>query len=402
MSQSLITAPVYVQVPVVHVNIGEYSFGVYKKDEKTGFQQYPNYVKSLEVTKVNGKVNTYVLSLVYVITQFNDPNYFEKVLSSVSGTRRIEFTYGDASMPNFIYKNEVGIITKTTSRFLDGAIIEYTITAVSQASLGLSGGYPFPAETTQPSMCIWRILKDNEKYGLQDLFPGMRNLTLVANAGLIPNTDMEVSIRQYDNISVLDYLNELVSLMTPDVNRGVSNGAFYVLTIVDDTTGVFGGSYFKIVLVDNKILHPEAYQLDIGYPGSNYVFNFAVEQDENYSILYNYQKELHPQEYVSRINANGEYEEIYAPVISSNNPLYETRNDDMTWWNKITQFPIKASLTIRGLLRPAILMTYVRVNIILFGKRHIHSGLYIITKQVDRIDGDGYKTTLNLQRIGDE
>lgn len=402
MSQSLITAPVYVQVPVVHVNIGEYSFGVYNKDEKTGFQQYPNYVKSLEVTKVNGKVNTYVLSLVYVITQFNDPNYFEKVLSSVSRTRKIEFTYGDASMPNFIYKNEVGIITKTTSRFLDGAIIEYTITAISQASLGLSGGYPFLAETAQPSMRIWDILRDNEKYGLQDLFPGMRNLTLVANAGLIPNTDMEVSIRQYDNISVLDYLNELVSLMTPDVNRGVSDGSFYVLTIVDDTTGVFGGSYFKIVLVDNKILHPEAYQLDIGYPGSNYVFNFAVDQDENYSILYNYQKELHPQEYVSRINANGEYEEIYAPVISSNNPLYETGNDDMTWWNKITQFPIKASLTIRGLLRPAILMTHVRVNITLFGKRHIHSGLYIITKQVDRIDGDGYKTTLNLQRIGDE
>lgn len=402
MSQSLITAPVYVQVPVVHVNIGEYSFGVYNKDEKTGFQQYPNYVKSLEVTKVNGKVNTYVLSLVYVITQFNDPNYFEKVLSSVSRTRKIEFTYGDASMPNFIYKNEVGIITKTTSRFLEGAIIEYTITAISQASLGLSGGYPFLAETAQPSMRIWDILRDNEKYGLQDLFPGMRNLTLVANAGLIPNTDMEVSIRQYDNISVLDYLNELVSLMTPDVNRGVSDGSFYVLTIVDDTTGVFGGSYFKIVLVDNKILHPEAYQLDIGYPGSNYVFNFAVDQDENYSILYNYQKELHPQEYVSRINANGEYEEIYAPVISSNNPLYETRNDDMTWWNKITQFPIKASLTIRGLLRPAILMTHVRVNITLFGKRHIHSGLYIITKQVDRIDGDGYKTTLNLQRIGDE
>ena len=67
------------------------------------------------------------------------PNYFEKESFcnfNQSGTRRIEFTYGDASMPNFIYKNEVGIITKTTSRFLDGAIIEYTITAVSQASLG--------------------------------------------------------------------------------------------------------------------------------------------------------------------------------------------------------------------------------------------------------------------------
>ena len=402
MAQNLLTAPVYVQVPVVHVKIGDYSFGVYEKDTKTGFQKYPNYVKSLEVTKVNGKVNTYSLSLVYPITQFDDPNYFEKVFSSVSRTRRIEFTYGDASMPNFLYRNEVGIITKIRSRFIDGAVIEYTITAISQASLGLSGGYTFPAVRSQPSMRIWEILQDNEKYGLQDLFPGMRNLTLVANQGLIPNTDVEVNIRQYDNISVIDYLNELVALMTPDVNRGVNSGAFYVLTIVDDTTGVFGGSYFKITLVDNKILHPEAYQLDIGYPGSNYVFNFNVEQDENYSIMYEYQKQIHPQEFVSRINANGEYEEVYAPVISSNNLLYETKEDDKTWWNKITQFPIKASLTIRGLLRPALLMTYVRLNIWLYGKKHIHSGLYIITKQVDRIDGDGYKTTLNLQRIGNE
>jgi hypothetical protein len=402
MSQNLLTAPVYVQVPVVQVKIGEYSFGVFEEDPRTGYKRFPNYIRSLEVTKVNGKVNTYILNLVYSVTEFNDPNYFEKILSSVSGTRRIEFTYGDASMPNFLYRNEVGIITKTQSRFIEGAVIEYTITAISQAALGLSGGYTFSATRMQPSMRIWEILKNNLKYGLQDLFPGMKNLTLVANAGLIPSSDLEVDIRQYDNISVLDYLNELIALMTPDTNRGVSKGSFYVLTIVDDTTGVFGGSYFKIVLVDNNIQHPEAYQLDIGYPGSNYVFNFNVEQDENYAIMYNYQKELHPQEFVSRINVNGEYEEVYAPVISSNNILYETREDDKTWWNKITQFPIKASLTIRGLLRPAILMTYIRVNIIFFGKKHIHSGLYIITKQVDRVDGDGYKTTLNLQRIGNE
>jgi len=402
MTQNLLTAPVYVQVPLIHVKIGNYSFGVYEKDTKTGFQRYPNYVRSLEVTKINGKVNTYILNIVYPITQFNDPNYFEKVFSSVSTTRKIEFTYGDASMPNFLYRNEVGIITKVGSRFADGTVIEYTVTAISQASLGLSGGYPFPAVVSQPSAQIWEILKNNDKYGLQDLFAGMKNLTLVANEGLIPNTDVEVNIRQHDNISVIDYLNELVALMTPDVNRGVSKGSFYVLTIVDDTTGVFGGSYFKIILVDNNILHPEAYQLDVGYPGSNYVFNFNIERDDNYSILYNYQKELHPQEYVSRINANGEYEEVFAPTISSNNSFYETREDDKTWWNKITQFPIKASLTIRGLLRPAILMTYVRVNIIFFGNRHIHSGLYIITKQVDRVDGDGYKTTLNLQRIGNE
>lgn len=400
MAQNLLTAPVYVQVPVIQVKIGDYSFGVYKKDA-SGYQSYPNYIKSLEVSKVNGKVNTYTLTLSYPITQGSDPNYFEKVFSSISGTRVIEFTYGDASMPTYIYRNEVGLLTKINSRINDN-IIDYTISAISKAALGLSGGYPFDAVRMQPSMKIWELLRDNEKYGLQDLFPGMRNLTLVATAGLIPDTDVIVDIRQHDKISVIDYLSELVAVMTPDVNRGVANGSFYVLTIVDDTTGVFGGSYFKIVPVDNNILHPEAYQVDIGYPGSNYVFGFNVDQDENYSILYDYQKKLHPQEYVSRINPNGEYEDVYAPVISSANELYETPEDYKTWWNKLTQFPIKASLTIRGLLRPAILMTYVRLNVYFFGKKHISSGLYIITKQVDRVDGDGYKTTLNLLRIGNE
>ena len=225
-------------------------------------------------------------------------------------------------MPKYLYRNEVGLITKVSSRFSNGTIIEYTVNAISQASLGLSGGYPFPAVHKQPSMVILDLLKNNAKYGLQDLFSGMQNLTLVANEGLIPHTDIAVHIKQYDNISVLDYLSQLVSLMTPDTNRGIANGSFYVLTIVDDTTGVFGGSYFKIILVDNNIQHAEAYQVDIGYPGSNYVFNFNVEQDENYSILYDYQKKLHPQEYVSRINENGEYEEVYAPVLSSANELY--------------------------------------------------------------------------------
>src|SRR5574344_896956 len=181
MAQSLLTNPVYVQTPIVQVKIGNYTFGVYEKNLNTGYQRYPNYIKSLEVTKVNGKVNTYILNLVYPITQFNDPNYFEKVFSSVSTTRKIEFTYGDASMPNFLYRNEAGIITKVNSRFANGAVIEYTVTAISNASLGLSGGYPFSAATMQPSMQIWEILKNNDKYGLQDLFTGMKNLTLVAN-----------------------------------------------------------------------------------------------------------------------------------------------------------------------------------------------------------------------------
>lgn len=65
----------------------------------------------------------------------------------------------------------------------------------------------------------------------------------------------------------------------------------------------------------------------------------------------------------------------------------------------MTQFPVSATLTIKGLVRPAILMTYVRINALFYGQRHSSSGLYIITKQQDVIDGRGYRTILSLTRI---
>lgn len=397
MSQSLLTSPVFVQTPIIQVKIGNYEFGVFDK-KNDGYRTYPNYIQSLEITKINGQVNTYSLNLAYPITEYSDPNYFEKVFSSVSKSRLITFTYGDASSPNYLYRQEVAMITSVKSDFqLDSSSIVYTVSAISQAALGLSGAYSFEATNKKPSEEIFRILEDPQ-YGLQDLFKGMRNITKVRQAGLIPENDVSKPILKKDNISVIEYLEYLVSLMTPQVGDAAS-GSIYILGFVDDPTGEFDGSYFKITQVDSNLEHPEAYQLDIGYPGTNYVFNFNVDNDENYSIYYNYQKELHPQEYVSRINADGDYEEVYAPTISSKNDHHETSEDDKNWWAKVTQYPIKASVTIKGLLRPAILMTYVRLNIILFGQKHINSGIYIITKQVDKVDGSGYQTILDMTRI---
>lgn len=65
----------------------------------------------------------------------------------------------------------------------------------------------------------------------------------------------------------------------------------------------------------------------------------------------------------------------------------------------MTQFPITASLTIKGLLRPAMLMTYVRINSMFYGQRHVSSGLYVITKQEDIVDSSGYRTVLTLLRV---
>ena len=44
-------------------------------------------------------------------------------------------------------------------------------------------------------------------------------------------------------------------------------------------------------------------------------------------------------------------------------------------------------------------MSYVRLNVFFFGKKHISSGLYIVTKQQDDISAGGFRTTLNLLRI---
>ena len=73
-----------------------------------------------------------------------------------------------------------------------------------------------------------------------------------------------------------------------------------------------------------------------------------------------------------------------------------------TWWSNVTQFPVEATVTIKGLIRPAILMSYVKINSYFYGYKHISSGLYIITKQVDKVNSAGYTTTLSLLRIAQD
>ena len=402
-----------IETPFIKVVIGNYTFGVYQKSEATlkdesGFYLasrilYPNYIQSLDITKINGQVNTYSLRLIYSIRPGDDPNFFEKVFSSVSQTRKIVFTYGDVSLPTFIYRNEEAIITDIKSDFdIVNSKIGYTVSAVSSAALAKSGCHTFiNSEPKKPSDEIKRVLYD-PIYGLQDLFYGMNNKELVQESGLIPGNDKVVNLESKDNISILDYLTYLVSCMIPDSSdkNSVKQKDFYILTIVDDTTGKFGGPYFKIVKTSTNIENSEAYEIDIGFPTANIVVDFQIDNQENYSIYYDWQKQLTQQDYVSRLNDKGEWEEVFAPVISSKNNQYITRVTDQTWWTKITEFPISAQIKLKGLLRPAILMTHVRLRVFFFGNKHISSGLYIVTQQKDHIDERGYYTTLSLTRVG--
>ena len=417
--RSLLSSGARVQVPWIKVTIGNYTFGVYsrvgveKKNDNDFYQstyhvQYPNFVQSLDITKINGQVNQYTLALSYPVTQTDDPNFFEKVFSSVSKTRKIVFSYGDMSMPTYIYREEEALITKIQTQFdLRSGVINYTVNAVSSAALNAGSNWVFQGGNFRPSERIKEIF-NNTKYGLQKLFTGMNKSNIDY---LIPSDDKQVSIEPKRNISALDYIIYLVSCMIPSSFTTPQHAAtdIYVLTMHDDTTFddeyrdtlVEHGSYFKIERVSYKTNKSDAMQIDIGFGNTGTIVTaFSISDDENYSLLYDYNDKLEVSPYVKRLDNDGNWIDVWAPGISSSNNYFTTRPSDITWWTKVTKYPIKASITVQGLLRPAILMSYVRLNVIFpGGHKHISSGLYLVTQQKDRIDSNGYRTTLSLTKI---
>ena len=123
-----------------------------------------------------------------------------------------------------------------------------------------------------------------------------------------------------------------------------------------------------------------------------------------------YQQQLHSlqlcrgasdwEDYVRRLNKQGEWETVYSPTFMVRSDDFDVKTKDTVWWTKATKYPITATITIQGLLRPATLMQYLRLNVIFpGGQKHLASGLYIVTKQVDSINGNGYTTQLTLTRI---
>ena len=410
-----------IEVPFVKVTIGNYTFGIYQRTNQdvkdtdglfyvTAKIQYPNYLQSLTVQKINGEVNEYSLSLIYPIRPGDDPNFFEKVFSSVNKTRKIVFSYGDISNPTYIYKNEEAVITDINTGFdVKNGTIQYNVSAVSSAKLAKSGSFTFTWTTdgegkSKPSEEVWNIL-NNPAYGLKDLFYGMASEEAVKRLNLIPSTDTKVKLETQFNISPLEAIQYLVSNMTSTSDEFPP---FYILTIHDEINSetnndriveTLGGPYFKITAVNKLQQHSEAYEIDIGYPTANIVMAFSLSNNENYSIYYDWQSSLTDNDYVLRLNDQGEWEKEYATNYNSGNSEHRTKDSDRIWWSKITQYPVSGSIVIKGLLRPATLMQYVHLNVLFFGKKHISSGTYIVTKQTDQIDSNGYRTTLGITRV---
>ena len=401
---NLLSNPARVETPFIEVQIGDHTFGVRTSATQITF---PNFIRSIQITKINGTVNRYTLTLDYPITSNeSDPNFFEKVLSSVADTRKMYVTYGDLSTPTYIYKKEEVLITKVSSAFSASPVLTYVITGTSASSLGTVGNFTFPGYANEkPSTVLRDILyKYNNKYGLLELFPGMANRTKVESNALIPTNDMAVRIDAKVGISILEYLAYLVSIMkTSEVSKNsLIKKSLFSFTIIDDVTGEFDGVYFKIYEVGADTAYSQkidTYTVDIGYPSQNIVTSFELDTDNSYSMLYKYNDKISTSSYAERIDDNGKLVQIYSPSIGSSKTQFISTEAQKSWWTKMTEFPVKASMTLKGLLRPAILMSYLKVNVLFYGRRHVSSGMYIITKQVDTIDSSGYRTALSLTRI---
>ena len=407
MPKNLVSIPTLVEAPFIIAKIGGVTFGSYtiNKYDFGNTVTYPNFMKSMNIVKVNGTVNTYKLNFSYQVRPGDDPNLLDKIFSRASNDRKIELQYGDWNAPNYIYKNEQALITNVTSSLnMNNASIDYSISCTSEV-MGLSSTtHDFPGRFAKPSDVIKELLVAR-KYGLGTVFSGMTNIHKVLENNLIASNDKKVKLLPQKNVTVLTYINYLVSCMinVNTINENLTTSKYF-LSIHDDTMNNVGGTYFKIEEVSkftNTINSFDTYEVDVNFPSDNFVTQFSLQNDQSWALLYNYNQTVRQDDYSYDIDDNGNVFTTYAPALLRSSVNGEISPTKTSWWTQMTEFPISGTLTIKGLTRPSMLMSYVKINVWFNGGiKHISSGLYIITKQTDTIDSTGYKTTLSVLRVG--
>ena len=408
-ANNLLTTPTLVESPFIILQVGEYTFGSYSSDGSyanvnSSFSvNFPNYMTGIKITKVNGQVNQYQITMTYQIRNGDDPNLLDKIFSSV-GYGKVHISYGDWNAPKFIYKEEEAIITKlNTNVDFANSRITYTLFCTSNALLLLANYHDEPAGTLKPSEKIYQMIYNQEsKYHLQEIFNGFANNKEFFWKNVAAD-DVSVEVVSKRGIDALSYINYLVTCMSPSTTSKTSalRDANYYLTICEDKEA---GTYFTIKKVSSSegiisLNNSDVYEVDVGYPGDTMVTSFRIDNDNSWSLLYNYSEAINIDDYIYNIDSEGNIYSSYSPGITTSNRYLKTTETQRNWWTQMTQFPVTATLTIKGLLRPAMLMSYVRINALFYGLRHVSSGLYIITKQVDSIDASGYRTTLSLTRV---
>ena len=256
--------------------------------------------------------------------------------------------------------------------------------------------------TNKPSSEIYNLLYNSGEtsQALLSAFPGMANKNAVASSGLIPTTDAVVTIGGMANSNPVDRLGQLVSCMT---NAAGDNSSYY-LSYQDDNA--MNGSYFKVTEV-KKVSNSSAisgsstvYTVDVGYPTNNFVTNFQLSDNVYWPLAYEFSGKVDAYDY--DIGNDGQVYSKEANPLEKSIKYGNTGLIEQNWWKNVTEFPITAKLTLKGLVTPAMLMSYIEVNALFYGQRDMASGLYVVTEENDTISGSGYTTELTLLRVAED
>lgn len=393
------TLPIYttlVEAPFGEITLGGVTFGTANVSKK--YASYPNYVQSISIKKTNGTINEYNVVLVHQIAPGDNPNYIAELLSSV-GYNRIKISYGDAASGKYFQDIDALLIGVQTNFDFTGNRITYTLQATSLSYLTATTKLSFPSTTDKPSNVIKKLLNEYSDL-IADYFSGMQNMTYVESAGLIPSDDKEVEIDEATNKTLIEYLAYLVALMVNE-NPEFADKSSYYLTINDEVVGEVGHTFsIREVFADNIKPASFMYEVNIGYPDENMIFDFNIST--NYAWTATYETANKITKYKYDIDDNGKMlSSRQFSLLNSTN----TSSDfeiDMNTWKQLTRFPISATLTTKQLVAPIMLLNYIKVNNYYFGNKRLTSGLYIVTEQTDTISGSGCRTTLGLTRVASD
>lgn len=382
-----------VEAPYVELDLAGIKIGTFTRSGNK--YKFPNFINSLNIVKINGGLNQYKIGLTYQIEAFDDPNFIDNLLSKVRYDA-FNIRYGDSNGSGYVFKEEEIIISDVKSnRDYTSSRINYTITAISSAGKLISSSNTYPSKVDKPSNAIIDLLYNSGEQSkqLMQYFPGMRDKNLVLSKGLIPVDDININLAPCRDVDIITYLNYLVSVMSSNTSNGSTmRDSVYYLTFHEDYLNEFGGPYFKITKVNtseslNTNTGANTFDLDIGFPGNNFVMDFNINTDTAWSILYD-----------NASNADAGDSIVYGASAATRLCLTE---QDKNWWTQVTKFPITATVTLKGLTVPVMLMSYINLNVVFYGQKHLASGLYVVTKQEDRLTAAGYRTILSLTRVSE-
>lgn len=398
----LLSYPNFVEAPTIILDFNGIKIGGFNNRG----DKYPNYINSMSINKINGRINQYIINLKYQVRLNEDPNFIDKLLNRTGYTNPFKILYGDSANPELLFNEESAIITNVKHKANPTDMsISYTISALSSNVVSEGTYKNFTSKSQKPSTAIYDLLYNsgNISIELQTMFPGMKNKNTIFNNGLIPTTDEEIQLGGINDVSVLSYLSYLVSCMR-NPNSPTST---YYLTYLNDNENKYGGAYFKVTEVkgfntnnysiEDTNLYSDLYEIDVGFPGSNFVTDFKISSNDYWSLVYEYNSGISEYEY--DIDSDGNEIKNKTNSLYINNKFNSSSVIDTNWWKHVTEFPITARITLKGLVKPIMLMTYIKINAVFYGQKDVASGIYVVTAQDDLCSGNGYTTTLTMLRV---